>query len=71
MVVVGKHINRLGACERLVLFEHRYGSDRSAQQHATMARGVTASIVVFFWGGSRSAGGRRGLIAALVFGEGA
>jgi hypothetical protein len=58
----------MGVCERLVLFEHRYGSRRSAQQRAAMAQ-VTASTVVFS-GGAVGAQGAL-LIATLVFGEGA
>lgn len=37
--VSASELAQMGVCERLVLFEHRYGSHRSAQQRAAMARG--------------------------------
>lgn len=60
---------QMGVCERLVLFEHRYGPHRSAPQRAAMARGEREHRRFFLEGQSERRG--RCFIATLVFGEGA
>lgn len=67
--VSASELAQMGVCERLVLFEHRYGSRRSAQQRAAMARGDREHRRFFLEGQLERRG--RCFIATLVFGEGA
>ena len=60
----------MGVCERLVLFEYRYGQRRSAQQRKDMARGGREHRRFFREGQVQPI--RKGpcFIATLVYGEG-
>ena len=61
---------QMGVCERLVRFEHRNGTRRTASQRAAIRRGLQAHDR-FFRDGLRMSG-KRGpcYIATLTFGEG-
>jgi hypothetical protein len=61
---------QMGVCERLVVFEHRNGTRRTASQRAAIRRGLQAHEQ-FFRDGHRMSGKRRlCYIATLTFGEG-
>lgn len=59
----------MGVCERLVLFEYRYGQRRSAQQRKSAARGGREHRR-FYLEGQEQPVPRVRFIATLVYGEG-
>ena len=69
--VSASELAQMGVCERLVLFEHRYGQRRSAQQRKDMAQGGQEHWR-FFREGREQQPVRKGscFIATLVYGEG-
>ncbi|MGB4064148.1 MAG: CFI-box-CTERM domain-containing protein [Azonexus sp.] len=69
--VSASELAQMGVCERLVLFEHRYGQRRSAQQRKDMAQGGQEHRR-FFREGRVQQPVRKGpcFIATLVYGEG-
>jgi len=68
--VSASELAQMGVCERLVLFEYRYGQRRSAQQRKDMARGGREHRRFFREGQVQPI--RKGpcFIATLVYGEG-
>ena len=66
--VSASELAQMGVCERLVLFEHRYGPQRSAQQLVAMKRGDREHRRVFLEGRIERRG--RCFIATLIYGEG-
>ncbi len=59
----------MGVCESLVLFEHRYGRQRSAQQRKDMAQGNREHRRFFREGQDQPVRKGRCLIATLVYGD--
>ncbi len=71
-MVSASDLAQIGRCERLVLFEHLYGSRRTARQQRARARGVIEHEHFYREGLAASAqAARKGrcFIAACVFGE--
>ena len=66
--VSASELAQMGVCERLVLFEHRYGPQRSAQQLVAMKRGDREHRRFFLEGQIERRG--RCFIATLVYGAG-
>jgi hypothetical protein len=58
----------MGVCESLVLFEHRYGRRRSAQQRKDMAQG-NREHRRFFWEGQEQPARKGRASSLLVYGD--
>lgn len=66
--VSASELAQMGVCERLVVFEHRYGKRHTAAQRAAIQRGLKEHDR-FFWDGVRTSEKRgRCYIATLAFG---
>ena len=61
---------QMGVCERLVVFEHRYGKRRLPDQRAAIERGRREHEKFYREGWIASAPPGRCFIATMVFGEG-
>jgi hypothetical protein len=66
--VSASELAQMGVCERLVVFEHRYGKRRSREQREAMRRGVDEHERFYREGIDASARRGRCYIATLVFG---
>lgn len=60
----------MGVCERLVMFEHRYGKRRLPEQQAAIERGRRKHERFYREGRIASTSSGRCFIATMVFGEG-
>lgn len=66
--VSASELAQMGVCERLVVFEHRYGMRRTVEQQRAVARGRLAHVQ-FYRARCRDSDRRGGgAVAALVFG---
>lgn len=68
--VSASELAQMGVCERLVVFEHRYGKRHTAAQRAAIQRGLIEHDRFFRDGVSPSENKGRCYIATLVFMEG-
>jgi len=68
--VSASELAQMGVCERLVLFEHRYGKRRLPEQRAAIERGRREHERFYREGRIAPAPPGRCFIATLVFGEG-
>jgi hypothetical protein len=68
--VSASELAQMGLCERLVVFEHKYGKRRLPEQQAAIERGRREYERFFREGRIASARPGRCFIATLVFGEG-
>lgn len=39
-IMIASELAQMGVCERLVVFEHRYGKHNTAAQHSAIRRGL-------------------------------
>ena len=67
--VSASELAQMGVCERLVVFEHRYGKRRSPEQHQAIKRGLREHERFYEAGICESAKRGRCYIATYVFGE--
>lgn len=68
--VSASELAQMGVCERLVLFEHRYGQRRTAQQRKGIAQGNREHRRFFREGQEQPVGKGRCFIATLIYGNG-
>ena len=68
--VSASELAQMGVCERLVMFEHRYGKRCLPEQRAAIERGRPEHARFYREGRIASAPPGRCFIATLVFGEG-
>ena len=68
--VSASELAQMGVCERLVVFEHRYGKRRLPEQRAAIERGRREHERFYREGRIASAPPGRCFIATIVFGEG-
>ena len=68
--VSASELAQMGVCERLVVFEHRYGKRRLPDQRAAIERGRREHEKFYREGWIASAPPGRCFIATMVFGEG-
>jgi len=68
--VSASELAQMGVCERLVVFEHRYGKRRMPKQRAAIERSRRAHERFYRRGRIASAPLGRCFIATMVFGEG-
>ena len=68
--VSASELAQMGVCERLGVFEHRYGKRSTASQRAAMRRGSTEHRRFYRDGVTASENKGRCYIATLVFGPG-
>jgi hypothetical protein len=68
--VSASELAQMGVCERLVVFEHRFGKRHTAAQRAAIRRGLKEHGRFFRDGVRLSENKGRCYIATLVFGEG-
>lgn len=68
--VIASELAQMGVCERLVVFEHRYGKRSSTEQRAAITRGLRAHEQFYREGRTASALRGRCFIATMVFGDG-
>jgi len=68
--VNASELAQMGVCERLVVFEHRYGTRRLPQQQAAIERGRRVHERFYREGRIASAPPGRCFIAIILFGEG-
>ena len=68
--VSASELAQMGVCERLVVFEHRYGKRRLPEQRAAIERGRREHERFHREGRIASAPPGRCFIATMVFGEG-
>ena len=68
--VSASDLAQMGLCERLVVFEHRYGKRRLPEQRAAIERGRREHERFYREGRIASALTGRCFIATMVFGEG-
>lgn len=68
--VSASELAQMGVCERLVVFEHRNGTRRTASQRGAVRRGLRAHDRFFREGLRLSRKRGRCYIATLTFGEG-
>lgn len=66
--VSASELAQMGVCERLVVFEHRYGKRRTAERRQAIARGLRAHEQFYRNGVNHSAHRGRCFTADLVFG---
>lgn len=67
--VSASELAQMGACERLVVFEHRYGKRISSERRQAIRRGLEEHERFYQDGINASAKRGRCYIATLVFGE--
>ena len=70
-MVSASDLAQMGRCERLVVFEHLYGSRRTARQRHAQARGLVEHEQFYQEGLASTQADRKGrcFIATCVFGE--
>ncbi|MGA7951724.1 MAG: CFI-box-CTERM domain-containing protein [Thiobacillaceae bacterium] len=68
--VSASELAQMGVCERLVVFEHRYGKHSAASQRAAIHRGLKEHDHFYRDGVRVSEGKGRCYIATLIFGPG-
>ena len=70
-MVSASDLAQMGRCERLVVFEHLYGSRRTARQRHAQARGLVEHEQFYQEGLASAQADRKGrcFIATCVFGE--
>ena len=68
--VSASELAQMGVCERLVVFEHRYGKRRLLKQQAAIERGQREHEQFYREGRIGAAPPGRCFIATMVFGEG-
>lgn len=68
--VSASELAQMGICERLTVFEHRYGKRRTASQLAAIQRGLAEHDRFYLEGVGNSENKGRCYIATLVFGSG-